>query len=168
MVLFIIPIAGCIPPFFDGGMTATDCFEDTVKYTTFTIDAGEPGGFVESEENELSLEDLTDGDEQNITQQAYYSMVFTSRADGVELTSLAFIVQASDACVISFSVTYGEKLLASEQVSLLKNSVKTVYFPSIDVTLEKEEKLYITVKNPLEVGAVPFRTDSYIFIGQEV
>lgn len=169
--IMVVPLTGCfacIPPFFDGGITATDYFNDKVTYSTFKIDAGAENGFTESESGEFSLKELTDGNEKNVLLQSYRCLIFTTKEEGVTLTSFAFIVQSEEDCFISFSFFYGEESIASDRVFLEKNKINTVCCSDINISLKKDEELKIIILNPLEIGKVAFRTDSYIFIGQEV
>lgn len=168
LICSVMLFTGCIPPFIDGGIAANDYFESKVKYTTYEIDAGEEDGFVESETDEQSFADFTDSIETNVLLRSYRSFVFPTKKEGVSLTGLAFMMQAEDDCIISLTSFYGEDSIGSDTVTLKANTKSTVYWSNLNIVLEKDKELKIIITNPLEIGTVKFRTDSYVFIGQEV
>jgi len=140
LICSVTLFTGCIPPFFDGGITATDFFGNDVIYSTFIIDAAEENGF-----------------NKRIT--------FITKAEG-SVTDIAFMVQSDIDCTINFSVFYGKNFCASESVTLKGNVINTVFFSGLQITLEVSERLNFVITNPVELGTAAFRTDSYIFIGQ--
>lgn len=71
LILSVTLFTGCIPPFFDGGIVASDYFEGDVGYTTYAIDAAEENGFKEVGSGTEPLENYVDGDEKNIPMRAY-------------------------------------------------------------------------------------------------
>jgi hypothetical protein len=168
LILSVTLFTGCIPPFFDGGIVASDYFEGDVGYTTYAIDAAEENGFKEVGSGTEPLENYVDGDEKNIPMRAYKAVSFVTKTDGVIITDIAFIAQSENDCIIDFSIFYGENFIISDKITLAANIVSTVYFSGLQITLERSEKLNIVITNPIELGAVPFRTDSYIIIGQGV
>jgi len=165
LICSVTLFTGCIPPFFDGGITATDFFGNDVIYSTFIIDAAEENGFKELDEGRQSLDAYIDGDEQNIPMRAYKRITFITKAEG-SVTDIAFMVQSDIDCTINFSVFYGKNFCASESVTLKGNVINTVFFSGLQITLEVSERLNFVITNPVELGTAAFRTDSYIFIGQ--
>lgn len=168
-LIFVVPLSGClIPPFIDGGISASDYFYDKVKYVTFKIDAAVENGFIEADTGELSLENLTDGNEKNVQLRSYRSLIFTTKNEGVTLTDIAFIVGSDADCCIEFLLIYGKDEIAFKNVILKANGIITVYFSELNISLQKDAELKFLVLNPLNVGTVKFNVDSYIFMGQEV
>lgn len=154
-------LCACIPPFIDGAVEASDYFQEAVNYDTYAINPDAEGGFDIVNGNTLSLDALSDNDENNILMRNYLEFTFTAKSE-IALKILAFIVEVDEESELNFRLSYGTSTF-DKSIDLNTKKKDIIQFDGLDLNIAVSEKIVITLINPI-VAHVNYRIDSVIFI----
>lgn len=164
LFIFCLFASSCIPPFLEGMVEMQDCFS-SVTYQTYIIDYAEEQGYKLEEEQIIELYKFCDNDEKNIYYRAYKQFDFTVKRTQ-KIKSLAFIMQASEDCLVKLLVRNNEVEVKQLEINLKKEQKYTVEILNIDLQLEEGKSLIFSIENPLELIEISTRIDSFILIGE--
>lgn len=153
--------SACIPPFIDGVVEAPEYFEERVSCTTYAINPDAEGGFGTAAGGDLSLNLLTDNDENNIAMLNYLSFNFTVKQK-ITLQTLAFVVEVEENAELRFRLSY-ETQTSDKSINLDTKKKDIIQFDGLDYCLAASDTLLITLDNPV-ISNVKYRIDTVIFI----
>jgi len=130
-LLICIMLSSCVPPFLEGMVEIQDVFS-SVSYQTYVIDYAEELGYKLEEKQNIEIYKLCDNDENNIPLRAYKQITFIAKRTQ-KIKSLAFIMQASEDCLIKLLVTNNEGEIKQLEINLMKEQKYTVEILNIDL-----------------------------------
>lgn len=157
-------VSSCIPPFFENVIELQDYFS-SVTYQTYVIDYAEEQGYKITEEKQIELYKLCDGNEDNISFTTYKQISFKSKRPK-KITSVAFVMKATEDCLVKMSVKHGEVEIRQIEINLKQYTKKIVDILELEIELQEGENLIFSVENPLELVEVYIRFDSFLMIGE--
>lgn len=153
--------SACIPPFIDGAVEALDYFDEAVSSTTYAINPEAEGGLDTIAGGDLSLQKLSDNDEDNIDMRYYLSFRFTAKQE-ITLKMLAFIVEVEENAELRFQLSYGTQT-SDKSINLDTKKKDIIQFDGLDYNISPSDELFITLENPI-ISNVKYRIDTVIFI----
>lgn len=162
-VIIMVFLTGCVP--FVKGVEIKDCFTDNAQYSTFVVDAGVQGGFVESAKKNISMEKLTDSNEKNIQYKSYKSITFNIK-DQVIIDYITFVLQSDNDVTMIFRLESGEQI-QKKTIAVKKNKKEIIEFSGLGFDFKKRNTISLFLMNPVTVNETKYMFDSFIFIAAE-
>lgn len=165
LLIFCFFTSSCIPPFLEGMVEIQDVFS-SVLYQTYIIDYAEEQGYKLEEEQAGVMGDFVDGDDYNVLFNTYKKFDFICSSNTITITDIAFIMEAGATVEVEMLVTYNDTEVENLNLKLNQGETFTVEILDVSLKLQEGAKLTISIENPLELGEVCTRIDSFILIGE--